>query len=127
MAKKEFKYRGKTLEEVQGLSPQEFMDLIPSRARRSLKRGIQPQQKRLLTKLSQGRDNVKTHNRTQVILPQMIGKTIKIYSGKEWVAIIITPEMVGHVLGEFSLSRKRVSHSSPGVGATRSSASASVK
>jgi small subunit ribosomal protein S19 len=62
-----------------------------------------------------------------IILPEMIGFSIKIYQGKEFVPVIIEPDMVGHYLGEFVLTRKRVAHSAPGIGATRSSASLSVK
>jgi len=57
----------------------------------------------------------------------MLDKTILLYSGKQFVPIIIVPEMLGHCLGEFVLSRNRVSHSAPGVGATRSSAGVSVR
>ena len=62
-----------------------------------------------------------------IILPEMVGVTIKIHMGKSFVAIRIEPEMIGHVLGEFALTRKIVSHSAPGIGATRSSASMSVR
>ena len=62
-----------------------------------------------------------------IILPEMIGKTIKVHSGKEFVPVIIIEEMIGHCLGEFVLTRRRVEHSAPGIGATRSSAALSVK
>jgi small subunit ribosomal protein S19 len=51
----------------------------------------------------------------------MVGKTIEIYNGKVFNRVEIIPEMVGHYLGEYSLTRGRVSHGSAGVGATRSS------
>jgi small subunit ribosomal protein S19 len=62
-----------------------------------------------------------------LILPEMVGTVIKIYTGKSFEPVEIQPEMIGHLLGEFALTRKRVAHSSPGVGATRSSANVSVK
>ena len=62
-----------------------------------------------------------------IIIPEMVDKTIMIHNGKAYVAVIIKPEMIGHRLGEFALTRKSITHSSPGVGATRSSASVSVK
>lgn len=127
MAKKEFRFRGKTLEELQQLSLKEIMMLLPSRQRRTLNRGLNSTQKKLLAELKKNKSNIKTHEREMVILPEMVGKTIKIYNGKEFVTVTIMPEMIGHVLGEFALSRKNVSHSSPGVGATRSSASVSVR
>ena len=57
----------------------------------------------------------------------MVGTTIRVYNGKEFVQVMIEDEMVGHYLGEFALTRKRIQHSAPGIGATRSSASLSVK
>lgn len=127
MAKKEFSYRGKSVEELMVLSMSEFIEMLPTRQRRTLKRGLSESQKVLLKKLSQGKKNVKTHARDMIILPEMINKSVMVYSGKEFVALEIQPEMVGHVLGEFALSRKKGSHGSPGVGATKSSSSISVR
>lgn len=126
MAQKEFSYRGKSLEELQSLSVQDFAELIPARPRRSLNRGLTDAQKIFLKKLEK-KNNVKTHCRDMVILPTMVGKVIGVYKGKEFVRIEIMPEMIGHYLGEFSLTRSKVSHSAPGVGATRSSSAVSVR
>jgi len=57
----------------------------------------------------------------------MIDLTFRIHTGKEFRQVKIMPEMIGHFLGEFALTRKRIAHSSPGVGATKSSSSVSVK
>jgi small subunit ribosomal protein S19 len=62
-----------------------------------------------------------------VIIPELVGRTVKIYNGKEWVMVLIEPEMLGHRLGEFALTRRMVRHSAPGIGATKSSASLSVR
>ncbi|MEM4397218.1 MAG: ribosomal protein S19 family protein, partial [Candidatus Woesearchaeota archaeon] len=99
----------------------------PSRVRRSLKRGLTDEQKKLMEKIKNNDSDIKTHARDMVIIPEMLGKTIKVYNGKEYVPVIITEEMLGHFLGEFSLTRKRVMHNAPGVGATKSSASVSVR
>jgi small subunit ribosomal protein S19 len=127
MAKKEFSYKGKSEEEIKKMSLDQFSLIVPSRIRRSLKRGFTENQKALLKKLRNGKNNVETHSRDMVILPEMIGKTIKVYNGKVFEPVIITADMMGHVLGEFSLTRKEVRHSAPGIGATRSSAAISVK
>ncbi len=119
-------WRGLTEEEVKKLSFEEFLKLIPSRERRSLKRGLTYSQKRLLEKLK-NKDKVKTHARELVILPEMLGKTILVYNGKSFVEVRVTLEMLGHRLGEYSLTRKLVKHQAPGVGATRSSAHMSVR
>ena len=127
MAKKEFTYRGKTLEELKKLSLNEIAELLPSRQKRSLKRGLTEQQKILLKKIRKNEKNIETHCRDMVILPEMIGKPIKIHNGKEFVQVMMMDDMIGHYLGEFSLTRNRVEHSAPGIGATRSSAALSVK
>ena len=83
-------------------------------------------QKIMLKKLKAGK-NVKTHRRDMIILPEMVNKLIKVYNGKSFVTLSIEPEMIGHLFGEFVLTRRRVAHNSPGVGATRSSSNISVK
>ena len=127
MARKEFMFYGKTMEDIKKMSLKEFSLLLPSRLRRNIKRGFTDSQKRFLEKLKSGKDNIETHCRNMIILPEMVGKNISIHNGKEFVKIFITEEMLGHRLGEFALTRKLVSHSAPGIGATRSSASMSVK
>lgn len=126
MAKKEFTYKGKTLDELKKMSINELALLFTSRQRRKLKRGLTPQEKIFLKTLKEGGD-IKTHCRDMVILPEMVGIMIKLHRGKEFVPVMVEPEMIGHCLGEFVLTRKRVAHSAPGIGATRSSASLSVK
>ena len=125
MAKK-FTYRGKTIEELKQMSVREFAEFVPARQRRSLKRGFTDAQKLLLKKLKT-KQNVETHCRDMAILPEMVGKIIKVHDGKSFVIVSITEEMLGHCLGEFVLTRRKVSHSAPGIGSTRSSASLSVR
>ena len=126
MARKEFTFRGKTLAELQALSHKEFQALLTARKRRSLVRGISDVHKKMLSDLKR-KNNIKTHARDMIVFPEMVSKTIRVYTGKEFVAILIMPEMVGHYLGEFAMTRKKVQHHAPGIGATRSSASMSVK
>lgn len=116
-----FKYKGKTIEELQKMSLEGFARLLPSRQRRTLLRGFNDKQKKFLEKLRKSEKPVRTHLREMIIIPEMIFKKVLIYNGKEWLLIDIKPEMIGHRLGEFAPTRKRVLHSSPGVGATRSS------
>lgn len=116
-----FMYKGRSIEELQRLSLEEFARLLPSRQRRALLRGFNEKQKKLLEKLRTTQKPVRTHIREIVIIPEMAGKRILMYNGKEWLTVDIRPEMVGHRLGEFALTRKRVMHSAPGVGATKSS------
>ncbi|MGC9514903.1 30S ribosomal protein S19 [Methanocrinis sp.] len=118
--KEEFTYRGLKVEELKKLNTDELLDLLPSRQRRRLKRGLTKDHRRLLSRVKD-RDVVRTHLRDMIVLPEMVGKTIEIYNGKTFNRVEIMPEMVGHYLGEYSLTRSRVSHGSAGVGATRSS------
>ena len=124
-----FHYRGYTLEELRKMNMDQFILLLPARARRSLKRGLPPRQKKLLERLrrayrakKRGKDLLtRTHVRDMIIFPEMVGLKIGVYNGRIFEIVDIKPEMIGHYLGEFSLTRKRVQHGSPGIGATRSS------
>lgn len=124
---KEFLWRGKSEEEVISMDKNEFLALITSRARRSLERGLTSAQESLMKKIAKNEKNIRTHCRDMVIVPEMLGKQIKVYNGKEFIAVDITLEKIGHFLGEFALSRKVVSHSAAGVGATRSSKAISAR
>jgi len=127
MVKKEFTYRGKKLEELQKIGLKEFAELLPSNKRRSVKRGLSHRQKKVYEDIKNNKANIKTHARDMIIFPIMVGKTILVHSGKAFEAVRVEPEMIGHRLGEFILTRKRVEHSAPGIGATKSTASISVK
>jgi small subunit ribosomal protein S19 len=126
MALKEFSYRGKSLEELKKLSIKEFAQLLPARQRRTLLRGITEQQKILLLNIEK-KEYVKTHVRDMIIIPQMIGKRIQVHKGNGFFDFVVEAEMVGHRLGEFAMTRKSVTHHSPGVGATKSSSALSVR
>jgi len=105
---------------------------MSARARRSLKRGLTEQQKKLLDKIIKAKEgrykkNIRTHSRDMMVLPQMIGARILVYDGKTFVPVEIIPEMLGHMLGEFVRTRRDVTHKAPGVGATRGTKHVSVK
>jgi len=119
---REFSFRGHALEELKKMSIDEFSRLLKTRERRALKRGLTAQQKKLLEQIRKQPEKFhKTHVRDMVILPEMVGIKFGVFSGKEWVTVVIEPEMIGHRLGEFAIVTKRVKHSAPGVGATRGS------
>jgi small subunit ribosomal protein S19 len=122
-SKKEFKYRGLTLDELNMMTTEELLHYLPSRARRSIKRGLTPRQNSLLEKIRTIKkgNTIRTHLRDMIILPQFVDHTLAIYNGKEFLPITIKQEMIGHYLGEYVLTRSDVKHSGPGVGATRSS------
>jgi small subunit ribosomal protein S19 len=127
---KEFTYRGYTLPQLQAMSMDEFILLLPSRRRRTLQRGLTKEQRTLLENIRKTKQTqqekeqktvVKTHTRDMIILPEMVGVTILVHNGKTFSPVEISPEMIGHYLGEFALTNKTVKHGSPGIGASRSS------
>jgi len=126
---KEFTYRGLTAEELQQISMDDFIKLLPARQRRSLLRVPPNEQRKLREKIRKARKEaakgkaiaVKTHCRETVILPEMLGLTIHVHDGKEFQPVEVTPEKLGHRLGEFVPTNKKVVHGTPGIGASRSS------
>lgn len=95
------------------LSSEQLRDVVHARARRRFNRGLKRGPLRLIKKLRKAKqeakpnekpDLVKTHLRDMIVVPEMIGSVIGIYSGKEFNQVEIKPEMVGHYLGEFSIS-----------------------
>ncbi len=126
---KEFLYRGKKIEELKAMDTREFAKYLGSDSRRSVLRHFEVIEKfiKKCKKKSEKGKQIKTHQRDLVIVPNMIDYTIYIHNGKEFAQIKIIPEMMGHRLGEFSATRKKVEHGAPGIGATKSSAALSVK
>ncbi|MFB3889071.1 MAG: 30S ribosomal protein S19 [Candidatus Bathyarchaeia archaeon] len=126
---KEFMYRGQSLANLQGMSMDEFINLLPARQRRSLQRGLTPEQRILLEKMRAAQESqkkgkevtVKTHVRDMIILPEMVGAKVMVHNGKEFVSLDIKAEMIGHYIGEFAITNKPVRHGTPGIGASRSS------
>jgi small subunit ribosomal protein S19 len=123
---KEFRYRGKTLDELNAMSTESLIELLPSRARRSLTRGVSEEKRKLLEDARAIKDGkkegeIKTHARDMIILPTMVGLTIGVHNGREFVMLVVKPEMIGRYLGEYVITNKKVVHGTPGIGASRSS------
>jgi len=124
---REFKYRGYTIEQLQKMPYDQLMKLLPSRARRSLKRGeLSHEKKVLIEKIKLYKEGlykgpIETYERDMIILPMMVGVTIHVHNGKEFVPVEIKMEMIGHYLGEYAITNKRVVHGEPGIGASKSS------
>ena len=123
---KQFTYRGLSQKELETLPLDKLLNLFPSRARRSLTRGINDNKRKLIEEIKAAKsgklkNKINTHLRDLLILPYMVGVTVNVFSGKEFVPVTITTEKVGHYLGEYVITNKRVSHGAPGVGASRSS------
>ncbi len=119
--KKEFTFRGKTLEELKQLGIKEFSKLLKSKSRRYVLRNYQEIER--FVKMARGKLNrnkkIRTHKRDMIIIPELIGMNIQIHNGKEFTPVEITGEMMGHKFGEFALTRSKVTHTKAGVGATK--------
>src|ERR671937_452325 len=105
---REFKFKGYTPEQLESLSIENLLPLLNSRQRRSLDKRVSTymndDKRKLREKVKLAREgklkgNIRTHTRDMIILP----------------------DMVGHYLGEYAITNKRVQHGAPGVGASRSS------
>ena len=136
MMAKAYTYRGISSEDLEKMDMKEFAEIAPARIRRSIFRLLngkrnESEEKRLLERIREAKKlleegkkqpKIRTHCRDFPIIPEMIGLTIEVYNGKEYVPVQVKPEMLGHYLGEFVLTRKIVQHGSPGIGASRSKA-----
>ena len=123
---KEFRYRGKSMEELNSMSTEALLELMSSRARRSLNRGVSDEKRKLLEdarKIKEGKSEgqIKTHARDMVVLPTMVGLTIAVHNVREFVPLEVKPEMIGRYLCEYVITNKKVVHGTPGIGASRSS------
>ena len=125
---RQFTYRGHSLDELRQMSMDEFIKLLPSRQRRSLLKGLTNEQRILMEHIRHAKKEnggktapVKTHCRDMIVIPELLGLTLQLHSGKEYVAIEIKPEMIGHFIGEFAITNQKVVHGTPGIGASRSS------
>ncbi|MCS7105232.1 MAG: 30S ribosomal protein S19 [Thermofilaceae archaeon] len=129
-ARREALLRGYKLDELESMPLEKLAEILPARQRRTLKRGLKEEHLKLLEKvrrikLLSGKDKkqtvIRTHLRNMIILPEMVGVTIQVHNGKEYLPVEIKPEMIGHYLGEFAPTCKKVEHGEPGLKATRSS------
>jgi small subunit ribosomal protein S19 len=122
-------FRGKKIDELKALDTREFAKLVKARPRRAILRNYDVVEQFVTKCEEQSSKNrpIKTHDRALVVVPALVGKTIGVHNGKEFVKVEITEEMLGHRLGEFALTRRTVKHGAAGIGSTKSSSAQSVK
>ncbi|OQR74887.1 40S ribosomal protein S15-like [Tropilaelaps mercedesae] len=127
---KKFTYRGVDLEHLLSMNNEHLKALLTARARRKIERGLKRKHLAFLKKLRKVKketaelekpDVVKTHLRNMLIIPEMVGSMVGVYNGKTFNQVEVKPDMIGHYLGEFSITYKPVKHGRPGIGATHSS------
>lgn len=127
--KKQFTFRGKTIEELKTLNVREFAKYLKSRQRRAVLRQFQTIENfvsRAKEKIEK-KKAIKTHQRDIIIVPEMVGMKIGVYNGKEFISVNIIGEMLGHRLGEFSSTRGKIKHGTAGIGATKGTKSRAKK
>jgi small subunit ribosomal protein S19 len=127
---REFKFKGYAPEQLQALSIEALLPLLNARQRRSLDKRVahymNDAKRKLREEIKLAREGklkgqLRTHIRDMIILPDMIGLDINVHNGKDFSSVNIKKEMIGHYLGEYAITNKRVQHGAPGVGASRSS------
>ena len=127
---KKFMFRGMDLDKLLDLSHEELMNIVCARQRRRFSRGLKRKPMALIKRLRKAKkeaapmekpDLIKTHLRNMIVVPEMVGSMVGVYNGKEFNNVEIKPEMIGHYLGEFSITYHPVMHGRPGIGATHSS------
>ncbi len=123
----DFKYQGYTIEELEKMSLEEFLKLVNSRAKRHLKRNKNDVFYQKIEKNIKPDKPIRTHRRDIIVVPKMVGKMIYVYNGKEFLPVEVSNEMLGHYLGEFAFTRRRIRHGKAGIGATKSSTAVSVR
>ena len=120
---REILFRGKTLEFLKGLDVRESAKYLPARSRRSVLRNFDVVENfiKLCGEKMTKSKKIRTHLRDIVIVPKLVGMTIAVYNGQTFQEVLISTQMIGHRLGEFSPTRGKVNHGSAGLGATKSS------
>jgi len=123
----DFSFRGHTLDELQAMELDEVAELLPARQRRTITRGLTEEKEKLLEKAREAEEEetannpIRTHLRDMPIVPAMVNITFAVHNGQAFERVRVEPEMLGHYLGEFQLTRTSVEHGQAGIGATRSS------
>ncbi|CAR22404.1 putative 40S ribosomal protein S15 [Lachancea thermotolerans] len=125
---KSYSYKGVDLEKMLEMPTEEFVKLAPARVRRRFARGLSSKPAGLMKKLRAAKlaapENerpavVKTHLRNMIVVPEMIGSVVGVYNGKVFNQVEVKPEMVGHYLGEFSITYTPVRHGRAGATTSR--------
>ncbi|KMV65562.1 40S ribosomal protein S15 [Encephalitozoon cuniculi EcunIII-L] len=126
-----YTYRGVPVEELEKMPFSEVAKLFPSRLRRRVRRGLSSREVELIkgciaakaacVSSSSKPEMVRTHARSAIIWPAMIGALVGVHVGNGYLPVEIKPEMVGFVLSDFAPTRVTPKHGRPGIGASSSS------
>merc|ERR1712100_316676 len=120
---RKFSFRGVDLDALLDMSDDAITAMLNARQRRKKSRhGVTRKPRALLKRLRKAKQEcaqfekpvtIKTHLRGMIVVPEMSHSVVGVYDGKTFNAVEIKPEMVGHYLGEFSITYKPVKHGRP--------------
>lgn len=113
-------FRGVQISDFKEKTLAETLPFMNAATRRYYRRFLKGQAANLFNKLL-ANDTVRTHSREFFILPQFVGKTVFIHNGKDFIEFQIKNEMIGHRIGEFTLTTVPPKHSKIGIKGTKSS------
>merc|ERR1712178_260756 len=105
---RKYTYRGVDLDQLLDMSPEQLMELFCCRSRRRYSRGLTRKPMTLVKRLRKAKKEAPPMEKPEVVKTHLRN-------------MVIIPEMIGHYLGEFSITYKPVKHGRPGIGATHSS------
>ncbi|KAL4453738.1 hypothetical protein ABPG74_009634 [Tetrahymena malaccensis] len=132
---KKFTFRGKGLEELTALASgsnseklisDELAALFDAKTRRRVKRGISEKYAKFVNKVRRSKEKcpagekpvpVKTHYRSMIVIPELVGGVVGVYNGKEFVNVEVKFDMIGKYLGEFAMTYKPTTHGKTGAAA----------
>ena len=129
-------FRGIELDKLLEMKMEELVKLFRARHRRRFRRGLPQKYARFINKLKKSKKaavvgekpkTIKTQYRNCIIVPEMVHSVVGIYNGKKFNDVEIKPEMIGHYLGEFSVTYKPITHGKPGQGSTHGSKFVALK
>jgi len=95
--REEFTYRGHSVEALQQMALSELLPIMPARVRRKFDRGLSRDHEKLLANLRAGDGTIRTHLRDMIVMPEMVGRTLEIHNGKEFLAVETVSVQPGRV------------------------------
>lgn len=122
---RKYSYRGIDFEIIKDMKFSQFAELLPSRLRRRVKRGLSSKEVKLIkeciaskeavTNAHEKPEIVKTHARSSIIWPCMVGSIVGVHTGNGYLPLEIKPEMLGCLLSDFTVTREHPKHGKPGI------------
>ena len=113
--KKQFTYKGKTIDELKTLDVREFAKLVGSRQKRTILRNFQEIEdfiNRSKVKLDKSK-SIKTHQRSLIVVPEMIGWKVFIYNGNKFVPVEIIMKCLDMLLENLHQQERKLNTANP--------------